>query len=334
MERYTGNLPRRDATEAEADRHLRHASAPWPPIPTLEGASPYRARFKQGATIVPRRFFFVVREEAGRLGDNPAAPRMRGKTGPQDKRPWNTVEPPHGPVELQFLRPVLLGESIAPFRMLTPATCVVPTHGRGILDSRGAADAGFRHLAAWLKYTEGKWADHSNKRADGRPRMTVSQQLDYMRKLTAQLPTAATRVVYAASGTLPAAVIVTEQSAIIEHKAYRAAARTLAEARYLCAVINSEETRVRLEAKQSKGQGGARDFDNLIWELPIPEFDRRDPLHLQLAEAAAKAEKISAAVPLREGAYFTHHRAAIRAILAADGIAREIDDLVSRLLGT
>ncbi len=51
--RYSGDLPRRDATEAEADRHLRHRVAPWPPIPTLEGASPYRARFKQGATIVP-----------------------------------------------------------------------------------------------------------------------------------------------------------------------------------------------------------------------------------------------------------------------------------------
>ncbi len=332
VERYRGDLPRRDATETEADRNLRHAPAPWPPVPMLEGASPYRARFKQGATIVPRRFFFVEREEAGRLGDNPAAPRVRGKIGPQDKRPWKTVEPPHGPVESRFLYPVLLGESIAPFRVLAPATCVLPVHGSELFDSIAAADAGFRHLAAWLKYTEAKWTAHSNRRADGKPRMTLSQRVDHMHGLSSQLPTAATRVVYAASGTLPAAAIVAGSSAIVEHAVYWASARSLSEARYLIAVLNSETARDLGEQMQPKGQGGARHFDNLIWELPIPEFDRRDPLHLQLAEAAAKAEKIAARVALREGAYFTQQRAAIRAALAAGGIAAQIDKLVARLL--
>ena len=116
------------------DKALRHQPRPWPPIPTLEAASPYRARFKDGATIYPRRFFFVERELAGRMVDNPLAPRVRGKVGPLDKRPWKEVEPPNGPVEKEFLRPVLLGESIAPFRLLNPALCVVPVHGREILD--------------------------------------------------------------------------------------------------------------------------------------------------------------------------------------------------------
>ncbi len=141
-----------------------------------------------------------------------------------------------------------------------------------------------------------------------------------MRKLTDQLPASATRVVYAASGTLPAAAIVTDQNASAEHAIYWASARSLAEARYLTAVLNSETARNLVDEMQPKGQSGARHFDNLIWELPIPEFDRRDPLHLQLAEAAAKAEKIAACVPLRDGAYFTQQRAAIRAALAADGI--------------
>ena len=90
VERYSGSLPRRDASEAEADKALRHSSAPWPPMPSLQAASPYRSRFKQGATLVPRRFFVVEREAVGQLGGNPDAPRIRGKIGPLDKRPWST----------------------------------------------------------------------------------------------------------------------------------------------------------------------------------------------------------------------------------------------------
>lgn len=332
VQRYTGSLRRRDASETEADRDLRHASAPWPPIPTLEGASPYRARFKQGATIVPRRFFFIEREIGGRLGQNPAAPRVHGKTGPLDKRPWSTVEPPSGPVEAEFLRLVLLGESIAPFRVLTAATCVVPVRGREVLDSRSAADAGFRHLAAWLRDTEAKWAANASRRVDGTPRMTLRQRLDHMRGLSAQLPTPATRVVYAASGIQPAAVMVHDCEAVVEHAAYWAPTRSLAEGRYLTAVLNSETARALGEDAQPKGQGGARHFDNLIWELPIPEYDRRIELHRVLAAAAATAERVAAAVALPQGAYFTRQRRAIRDALAAHGIAREIETLVARLL--
>ncbi len=331
--RYTGSLRRRDAPEAEADRDLRHGSAPWPPIPTLEGASPYRARFRQGATIVPRRFFLVEREVAGRLGQNPAAPRVRGKAGPLDKRPWTAVEPPSGPVEAEFLRPLLLGESIAPFRILSVATCVVPVHEREVLDSRSASDAGFRHLSAWLRDVEAKWVANASKRVDGTPRMTLRQQLDHMRKLSAQLSPLATRVVYAASGILPAAVVVNDHGAIVEHAAYWAPARTLAEGRYLTAILNSETARALGEDAQPKGQGGARHFDNLIWELPIPEYDRRVELHQDLATAAATAERVAAAVVLRERAYFTRQRRAIRDALVAHGIAREIEALVTRLLG-
>ena len=83
---------------------------------------------------------------------------------------------------------------------------------------------------------------------------------------------------------------------------------------------------------QPKGQGGARHFDNLIWELPIPEYDRRIRLHRDLAAAGAEAEQVAASVPLDLAAHFTRQRRAIRDALIADGIARRIDALVARLL--
>ena len=330
--RYSGTLPRRDATEAEADAALRHGAAAWPPMPALAAASPYRARFKDGATIYPRRFFLVEAEPAGRLGDNPAAPRVRGKAGGQDKRPWSGVEPPRGPVEAPFLYPVLLGESIAPFRVLAPALAVIPVERRTVLDAVSARVAGHRPLAAWLRDIEEKWQAHCAKRADGTPRMTLRQQLDHMRKLTAQFPLADSRVAYAKAGTLLAASVLEDARVVIDHMAYWTRTRSAGEGRYLCAVLNSETVRARIAPMQAKGQGGARHFDNLVWELRVPEYDERQPLHRDLAAAAHAAERVAAAVALPEHAHFTRQRRAIRDALAADGVAARIDAMVARLL--
>jgi len=216
VRRFTGSLPRRDADEAEADRALRVAEAPWPPIPTLEGASPYRARFKQGATIVPRRFWFVERVSGGRLGASAAAPVVQGRVRGQDKVPWKSVEPPRGPVERQFLRPGLLGKALAPFRLLPPALAVVPLDERGrVMDSKAAARDGFPKLAAWLAECEQKWNASAARDGDGKPKMTLGQSLDHMRKLSQHFPGSDLRVVYAASGTLPAAVVVTDPNALL-----------------------------------------------------------------------------------------------------------------------
>lgn len=336
VRRFSGTLPRRDAAEAEADKALAvDATAPWPPMPTLAAASPYRARFKQGATIVPRRFFIVERLSAGRLGASREAPLVRGRIRGQDKPPWKTVDPPEGAVEAAFLRPVLLGESLAPFRLLEPALGVVPVDARGqVMDAATARREGHPRLADWLDACEAKWAAHAAKAADGRtPKMTLLQNLDHMRKLSQQFPPGEIRVVYAASGLSPAAAIVTDPAAVVEHAAYWATARTVAEAGYLLAVLNSGYLYRAIAPMQPKGQGGARHFDNLIWELPIPEYSGRDPLHRDLAALAAEAERCAAAVPLAEGVYFTTQRRAIRDALDAAGISARLDALVAQLPG-
>jgi SAM-dependent methyltransferase len=229
VEQFSGILTRRDASETEADASLRRVREPWPAITTLVGASVYRARFKQGASIAPRRFFLAEREAAGRLGDNPAAPRVRGKTGPLDRAPWRNVDPPHGAVEAEFLRPVLLGESIAPFRLLTLALAVIPVEGEALLDAAAAANVGHRHLAAWIRDIDAKWAAHCSKREDGTPRMTLGEQLDHMRKLSTQLSVTGMKVVYNKAGTLLSAATLDDPRVIVDTGAYWTTARNLEE---------------------------------------------------------------------------------------------------------
>jgi hypothetical protein len=131
---------------------------------------------------------------------------------------------------------------------------------------------------------------------------------------------------------LLSAAVVDDTHIVVEHGAYWAAARDINEARFLAAVLNSRILVPSVVSMQPRGAGGPRHFDKLVWELPIPEYDRRVGLHQELAVAAAEAELVVAQVPLREGAHFTSQRRAIRAALTANGIAGRIDALVTRLL--
>ncbi len=126
--------------------------------------------------------------------------------------------------------------------------------------------------------------------------------------------------------------MVNEARLVIDHKAYWAPARTCEEARYLAAILNSSIVLQRVIPMQPRGWRDPRDFDNLVWELPIPEYDRRVALHRALADAAAEAERVAAAVVLAEGTHFMRQRRAIRDALAVDGISARIDALVTRLL--
>jgi hypothetical protein len=136
--------------------------------------------------------------------------------------------------------------------------------------------------------------------------------------LSSQFPIPALRVVYAKGGTLPAACII-RTSSVIENKLYWCAPADEAEAHYLAAVLNSETARSRAAAYQSRGQFGARDFDKVMFNLPIPRFDPKNRLHRDLAAAAEDAEKIAAAVALPEGVKFQRARKMIRNALTEAG---------------
>ncbi len=333
IDRWEGRLTRRDADEAEASRALTHSRVAWPRARTLVGVSPYRARFRQGATIAPRRFFIVDPAPASRLGRSAHAPIMQGRAGPLDKQPWTGVEPPRGPVEAQFLRHLALGESVAPFRMLETVTAVIPLNDARVLDAAAARAAGQRHLAAWLADIEAKWAEHANKSTDGRPRMTLSAQIDYMRKLSCQAGhNAASRVLYTKAGTRLSAVTLRAHDVIVDTKAYWASVRSPEEAAYLTAILNSAAVLAKITDLQPHGQRDKRDFDNLVWTLPIPEYDDTEALHRDLAAAGIHAETIAAGVQLDSARHFTAKRRAIREALAADGVAAEIEALVDALL--
>ena len=331
IDRWVGVLKRRDASEAEAAEALAHVRAAWPRPRTLIAASPYRKRFRQGASLSPRRFFLVEQAPAGRLLGRRDAPRLKGRVGNLDKRPWTSVEPPEGPVERAFVRQIALGESVAPYRLLDLMTGVIPMENGTVLTAASADARGHRGLAAWLRDAEGKWNEHSNKGADGAPRVTLAASVNHLQKLTAQAARSPVRVLYTKAGTRLSACWIEDDDVIVDTSAYWSVANSLQEAAYVVAILNAAIVLQRVKDLQPVGQRDPRHFDNLVWTLPIPEFDAAEALHTDLAAAALHAAAVAARVQLPD-IYFTAKRRLIREALVADGVAETIERLVDALL--
>ena len=157
-------------------------------------------------------------------------------------------------MERQFLRPVYLGESVVPFRLLTPPLGVIPWDSKleGLLDAGSAGLVGFPHLATWLKQAERNWEEHRSSE-----RLSFRGRIDYHRELSAQFPPPPLRVVYSTSGTLLVAALVTDREAVIDTSLYWAPVDTESEAGYLIAILTSETTRRRFESLQAWPVGSA-----------------------------------------------------------------------------
>lgn len=325
---YSGLLPFRDAPEDIADSKLTvRRDAPALEIANFEGGSPYRTMFRQGATLVPRMLSFVERKAAGRIGSDPSAPYVVSRRSGQEKAPWKALPGIENRVEADFLRPVLLGASILPFRIFQPLEAVVPVTDKSeVLDAEAAANRGFDGLHGWMKKAGEVWNANAESGS-----MTLVNRWNYHNELSAQFPLAPLRVVYAASGTNPAAIIL-RQPSIIEHSLYWFASADEHEACYLTAIFNSETARARAESLQARGQFGARHFDKVMFNLPIPRFDAKNSLHKTIAQAAQQAGAIAASVPLPEAIKFQRARGLIRAALRDAGMAQRIDTLVAKLL--
>ena len=329
----SGVLPKRDASTPQAEAALEWRSVTWPPI--VEGAdeqaSAYHAIFRQGATMVPRFLCVVERPPLTRLGVSRDTPIVVSRRSLQEKPPWKDMPSLRGNVEAEFVRPLYLGESIAPYRPLNPIEAVIPWYAEaGVMNAQTAEDNGFPRLAAWMRQAEECWESGKGRKER---ELTLVGRWDYWGKLSAQFPIAPLRVVYTTSGTLPASAVIRDAQAVVDTKLYWAAVSDVEEARYLTAALNSKTARERTAPLQSQGQWGARDIHKWILTLPIPRFDGENALHLELAALAADAERIAGEVELPERAGFVKARQIIRAALAADGVAQRIDARVAQLLG-
>jgi type I restriction-modification system DNA methylase subunit len=260
-----------------------------------EKGSFYRKYFRQGATIVPRSSWFVEIKKSP-LGLDPECPpietSVRAKKEAKKNYKGLVME---GNVERQFLYATLLSVDLLPFGHLDYRLVVLPiepTHnGYHLINTYQAQKRGFIYLANWLEKVEKEWKKRRGVKAKS---MNIYERLDRYRCLSKQNPQAKYRVLYAASGAHVCACVqedkpinleINGQSIhinkfIAESKTYYFETSNALEAFYLISILNSSSIDKMIKSMKE----GLRDIHKKVLELPIPQFDSSNDIHLRLAE--------------------------------------------------
>lgn len=325
--RWSGRVASPHMGWAAAEPHLHAVDD------TIERAhdatlSPYRGRFRQGASLVPRVLLTVEEAPAPEVGLPAGRRAVRSLRSANEKAPWKSLDSLVGVVEEQFIRPMHLGATIVAYRPREPWLGVIPFDGDRLLDGQDERLDEYPGLAAWWRQAERLWFQNRS----GSTTMSLKQQIDFQSKLTKQFPVPEHRVVYTKSGQHLAACRISDQTAVIDHKLYWAPTDTLSEARYLTAVLNSDALVRGVERLQARGQHNPRDFDMHVFAVPFPIFDAESEMHRRLADLAERAEAVAVATDLDSAWQFQKARRATREALAADGVSTAIDLLVEELL--
>ncbi|MFI6466717.1 N-6 DNA methylase [Streptomyces sp. NPDC050538] len=291
-------------------------------------SSPYRERFAQGAIVVPKVLFFVKEQAANSLGLGSGRVSVRSQRSALEKKPWKDLPDLEGSIEKQFVRPVLLGEHVVPYRVIGVDKAVLPIEGiKTLLDGEHDHLDRYPDLAKWWRGAERLWED--NRSSD---RLSLIEQLNFRKKLTEQLPGAPLRVVYGKASMYVTAALVDDPNTVIDHKLYWGTVATRQEGMYLLAVLNSPYTTEAVRPLMSYGKD-ERDIDKAVWELPIPNFDRTDSKHVRISEIGEMEAGRIAELKFDENSSYIQIRRALRDFLLSSPDAEELDLLVTELLG-
>lgn len=322
---WSGRVPEQNAGWGAVKRHL--VQTPGKARPTGDDpTSPWADRFRQGATIVPRLVFFVTRQAAGPLGMAAGKAAVRSLRRSNDKKPWKDLPLLEGVVETEFLRPVLIGESVIPFRVLETFEAVLPLDREGLMDGQSDRLDVYDGLASWWRRAEAVWEQHRSS-----DRLTLIKQLDYQSKFQQQFPIQHRRIVYNTSGMHLVASRLNDPRVVIDNSLYWATAASEAEALYLCAILNTATFTELVRPFMSYGKD-ERHFHKHPWQLPVPLNDAASDLHSRLSSRGAELETSIGKLEIDPRRHFAAVRRDVREFIAGSDAGRDAEALVEELL--
>ena len=302
-------------------------------------ASAYAKAFRQGATIVPRNFYFVTVD--GFDGSVDPERLYHVKTNEESAR---DSKPPYrevrmsGNVEGCFLFSSTIASHIWPFALREPWPVVLPVEEHNdsyyMIATQDLKRKGYRDFAKWMDRVEKIWSEKRGAKSSH----TAIQWLDYSGKMTAQSPRHRHLVLYNAAGTNVSATYCDRQSLrlplIVEHTVYWAAFSDPEEAHFVTAILNCVSVNEAIKPFQSSGLLGERHIEKKLLDVPIPLYERTEPVHVRLSELGCSAHAQALTVVndgnFPGGSSLARQRAFIRAALQ-DTLA-EIDELARKVL--
>ena len=264
--------------------------------------NPYKKLFKQGATIVPRTFYFVEfrSEIPPSFADRNIVVRTSKAVKPDAKAPWKDIEF-SDLIEGKFLFLTALSRSILPFALYKPSFVVLPitieideeANKKIVLnESDKLLTDGCLKATKWFRNAENIWSIH---RTEKNRKHNVYNYLNWQNKLTSQNLNARYLVIYNSSAKDANATIVDrldyELDFIVESVAYVYYTNSIDEARYLTAILNSTAPNEMMKDFQAKGLFGPRHVHKKILDIYFPKFNSKNEKHIDLARLTQKAEE-------------------------------------------
>ena len=314
---FYGKTPAHNCHYEDAKVHLKEISVKW--YLKKQGAAtafsttndntttkqnPYKLKFKNGATIVPRSFYFVDlnQEMPNDFLNRIINIKTSADSQTDAKAPWKMTL--SGQVESKFIFRTAISKSILPFYMHNPAWITLPITVEKEKDglkriklhtSKQLMSVGELKAWRWFEKTETLW---NISRTEKNKNINSTNYLNWLNKLTDQNLNIRYLVLYTASAKDANALVFDRQSIdfdfLAESKTYAYYTNSKQEADYLSAILNSSIPNKQIKDFQTRGLFGPRDVHKKILDVYFPEFNDHSKLHLQLSElgklCAEKAE--------------------------------------------
>ncbi|MDE2759522.1 MAG: N-6 DNA methylase [Paracoccaceae bacterium] len=232
--------------------------------------------FRQGATIVPHVLAMIAGREEGQTHEF-----RRITTKQSQHAPWNTINPQYGEVPASWLKPVLRSSQLLPFATMPEDLFIIPVdEGDNLLENPGL------HCDFWQELER---IYRERRGHGGNTPATLLKQFDYNGKLKRQLPmepgNESRMVLYPTSGDIMRAA--RSFPRIIDSSVYYHFFDNEEEAAYLVGLLNAPALRLAFNECRSSG----RHFHLFpLRNVPIPEFNRNNKIHRELARQTVEAE--------------------------------------------
>jgi hypothetical protein len=294
-----------------AESRKKHSALVQQKMQSGSGGNAYAPRFRKGSDMIPRAFYFVeaqngpispsadVRERILNVRTHPLA--LDGA-----KKPWDGISLT-GQMPGQYLYRTALARNVIPFALVNPPLVALPL----VMEDQSQADGtlsgqlkwrllsaaeltalGEVEAARWFGQCERLWEERRSENAK-KINASLTDWLDWQRKLTSQPVDARWAVMYTASASDASACVLdvgaTPQRFLVETTCYVAFTETEDEARFVECYLNSGYTNGLIKEFQARGLFGPRHVHKKILELPWPEFSGNRPSHRQLVALGRQA---------------------------------------------
>ncbi|MCS3856468.1 SAM-dependent methyltransferase [Salinibacter ruber] len=298
-----GRLPEQNVTWEEAKDELNFEETQWHygKLGSLTAFTPYKVEgagavnyykdhFTQGATIVPRNFYFVEldQEPPPSLDDRVISVKTNEERRKYAGQRWKPIKV-SGQVNSRYLYRTAISNNVVPYSVIEPELVVLPIEGSkdGKVKMKHweeMASEGDLETAEWFKEVDKRWKENRTDKASSK---SYLEYINYRKKLTRQRINDEYLVLYTSSSKDANAAVFDRSSVelrfVVEHKTYWYATENEDEAHFLVGFLNAAEPNRLIKSFQSKGLFGHRDVHKKILEVPLNEFDSANGKHQKIA---------------------------------------------------